>query len=144
MTIEQAASLARFVRAQEQHYDEALRELKQGRKQTHWMWFVLPQLRGLGHSAMAHEYGIGGRQEALSYLAHPVLGPRLTACVEAMLSHRGTRPEEILGETDATKFRSCLTLFAAVSPEHNCFREALDAFYQGQPDGVTLRMLGTV
>jgi len=132
--------LDRFVRAQDGHYDRALAELKAGRKTGHWIWFVLPQLRGLGRSAMAYEYGIAGRAEAEAYLAHPLLGERLRECVRTMLAHRGRSAARILGDIDAMKFRSCLTLFDAVSTEP-LFGQALDAFYGGERDPATLALL---
>lgn len=134
------STLDRFVRAQEGSYGQALSELQAGRKRSHWIWFVLPQLRGLGRSQMAHDYGLGGRAEAEAYLAHPVLGARLRECVAAMLTHAGRPPASILGEVDALKFRSCLTLFDAVMPG-DVFAQALDAFYGGERDAATLAML---
>jgi len=135
--------LDRFVRAQEKDYSQALAELKAGRKQTHWIWYVLPQLGALGRSPMAREYGIAGRAEAAAYLAHPVLGPRLVACVQAVLGHADRSAVEILGEVDAMKFRSCLTLFQAVARGESCFTKALEIFYQAHPDTQTLRILAT-
>lgn len=135
-------SLARFVAAQQGSHAQALAELRAGRKRTHWVWYVLPQLRGLGRSEMAERYGIADREEAVAYLAHPVLGPRLVECVNAMLGHRDRTAVAILGEIDAVKFRSCLTLFAQVSKAYGCFDEALALFYAGLPDSETLRMLG--
>lgn len=134
-------SLDRFLQAQERDYAQALAELQAGRKQTHWIWYVLPQLRGLGHSAMAERYGIDGRAEAEAYVAHPVLGPRLVACVRALLSHPNLTAEEMLGGVDAMKLRSCLTLFAEVAPGEGCFAEALGTFYEGQRDTRTLALL---
>lgn len=136
--------LDRFVRAQARDYAQALQELRDGRKRTHWIWYVLPQLRALGRSAMAREYGIADRDEAIAYIAHPLLGARLVECVAALLAHAGPRPEDILGQVDALKFRSCLTLFAEVAPEQPCFGAALAAFYDGRPDDETLRLLGAV
>lgn len=133
--------LERFVQAQARDYAQALAELVAGRKRSHWIWYVLPQLRALGRSAMAREYGIAGRTEAAAYLAHPVLGPRLRECVQALLVHAGRDAAYILGEVDAMKFRSCLTLFAAVAPDEPLFTRALAAFYDGQPDEATLRLL---
>lgn len=133
-------SLERFVEAQAGRYEQALAELKAGRKSGHWIWFVLPQLRGLGRSAAAHEYGIADRAEAQAYLAHPLLGERLRDCVQAMLAHSDRSAISVLGDVDALKFRSCLTLFHAVSDEP-LFRRALDAFYDGQPDEATLALL---
>jgi uncharacterized protein (DUF1810 family) len=135
-------TLDRFVQAQASVHDQALAELKAGRKTGHWMWFVLPQLRGLGRSSTAQHYGIADRTEAEAYLAHPLLGERLRQCVQATLAHRGRSPERILGEVDALKFRSCLTLFDAVSATPaNVFRDALEAFYGGRPDEATLDLL---
>ncbi len=140
-----SASLERFVNAQEADYERALAELRAGRKRTHWIWYVLPQLRGLGRSQLAREYGICGRSEAERYFAHPLLGPKLVECVNAILAHSDRSAVEILGDTDAMKFRSCLTLFAAVAPFEPAFSNALAAFYQSKPDIETLRLLrGTV
>ncbi|MDO9438634.1 DUF1810 domain-containing protein [Hydrogenophaga sp.] len=136
-----ATSLERFVQAQERDYAHALAELQSGRKRTHWIWYVLPQLKGLGQSAMAERYGIRGRAEAEAYVAHPVLGPRLVACVQALLAHADLSAEEMLGGVDALKLRSCLTLFAQVAPGERCFVEALDTFYAGQRDARTLGLL---
>ena len=137
--------LERFVRAQERDYATALGELRAGQKRTHWIWYVLPQLRGLGRSPMAREYGITNRQEAMAYATHPVLGPRLVECVEALLQHAGQRSAvEMLGETDAMKLRSCVSLFAAVVPQEACFAEALRVFFGDVPDRETLRLLDEV
>jgi uncharacterized protein (DUF1810 family) len=134
--------LERFIRAQERDYAQALAELSAGRKRSHWIWYVLPQLRELGRSHTARDYGIEGRLEAANYYAHPILGPRLVECVTAILRHSDRSAIEILGEIDAMKFRSCLTLFAEVAPEEPAFAQALAAFYQGIPDHETLRLLG--
>ena len=136
-------SLERFVQAQESDYARALAELTAGRKTTHWIWYVLPQLRELGRSSMAREYGIAGRDEAAAYMAHPVLGARLVESVQAMLRHAGRPAVDILGQVDAMKFRSCLTLFAEVAPGEPCFLAALQAFYAGVADEETLRLLGS-
>ncbi|MEM6488761.1 MAG: DUF1810 domain-containing protein [Pseudomonadota bacterium] len=139
------AALARFVEAQARDYDTALAELEAGRKRSHWIWYVLPQLRGLGVSPMAAHYGIADLAEARTYLAHPVLGPRLHACVAAILRHRDTAARTILGTPDDLKFRSCLTLFEAAAgdgPGAGAFAEALDAFYGGERDGRTLALIG--
>ena len=134
--------LDRFLRAPQAQYATALAELRAGHKTSHWIWFVLPQLRVLGRSAMAHQYGLADRVEAQAYLAHPVLGARLAECVEAMLAHRHTTAAQVLGDIDAIKFRSCLTLFDAVSAApDNLFRQALDVFYRGEPDAATLALL---
>jgi len=124
--------LARFVSAQEGTWPAALAELEAGRKATHWMWFVLPQLRGLGRSPTATYYGIADLCEARAYLAHPVLGPRLTEISRAMLAHAGTAPEAILGPVDALKMRSCATLFDAAGGEP-VFGRIIDAFHDGTP-----------
>ena len=140
MTQEHAA-LERFVLAQARNYEQALRELQAGHKRSHWIWYVLPQLRGLGRSAMAREYGIENRQEAEAYMAHPVLGPRLVECVHAVLQHEHRSAVQILGDVDAIKFRSCLTLFAALATTETCFARALERFYPDGPDPESLRLL---
>jgi len=135
--------LARFVQAQEGCHDEALAEIRAGRKRTHWSWFVLPQVAGLGSSAMSQRYAISGLAEARAYLAHPVLGARLRECVAAMNAHGGHRSAQaVLGDIDALKFRSCLTLFAKAAPDDALFREGLRRFFEGRPDPVTLELLG--
>jgi uncharacterized protein (DUF1810 family) len=138
---DRADPLARFVDAQEGVFEGALAELAAGRKRGHWIWFVLPQLRGLGRSAMADAYGLAGRAEAAAYAAHPVLGPRLVACVEALLAHRDRGAVAVLGDVDATKLRSCLTLFAAVAPAEPVFGAALDALFGGTADPRTRALL---
>jgi uncharacterized protein (DUF1810 family) len=135
--------LARFVAAQDGVYDTALAELQAGRKRTHWMWFVLPQLRGLGSSPTAERYGLSGVDEARAYLAHPVLGPRYRACVDAVNGLQGRTAHEVFGSPDDLKFRSSLTLFLAAAPGESAFRKALDAFYGGEPDPRTLERLGS-
>lgn len=135
-------TLQRFVDAQSRNFDAALSELRRGRKRTHWMWYVFPQLRGLGTSHMATRYGLNGIEEARAYLDHPVLGRRLFACVDAALSHRTRTAESIFGHPDCLKFRSCLTLFERAAPGEPEFAEALDQFYGGRPDPLTLRALG--
>jgi uncharacterized protein (DUF1810 family) len=134
--------LSRFLSAQAADYETALAELRAGRKRSHWIWYVFPQLRGLGLSAASAHYGIGGIDEARGYLAHPVLGERLRECVCAMLMHEDVSAREILGEVDAMKFRSCLTLFSAVAPEEPLFAEALERFFCGESDCKTLQLLG--
>lgn len=135
------ASLERFVQAQARDYDQALAELQQGHKRTHWIWYVLPQLRALGRSQMAQHYGLADAREAAAYAAHPVLGPRLVQCVRALLAHPQRSAVQMLGETDAMKLRSCLTLFAQVAPHEPVFGQALQVFYGGAPDPATLEML---
>lgn len=134
--------LARFLEAQRDTCDTALAELKSGSKRTHWMWFIFPQVRGLGRSEPAQFYAIGGLPEARAYLAHPVLGPRLCECVEAVVAHEGVSPDAIFGEIDALKFRSCVTLFAQADPSQPLFARALEAFFAGEPDPQTLALLG--
>jgi uncharacterized protein (DUF1810 family) len=133
--------LERFVEAQDRVYEEVRRELAAGRKMTHWMWFVFPQLRGLGHSATAQYYGIGSREEAVSYLQHPVLGPRLRECVGLVLAVDGATAHAIFGSPDDLKFRSSMTLFAAAAPPEPLFQSALDKYFEGNPDPVTLANL---
>jgi uncharacterized protein (DUF1810 family) len=133
--------LARFVDAQANDYARALAELRAGRKTTHWIWYVLPQLRGLGSSSYATRYGVASLEEARAYLAHPVLGPRLFACVAAMNENRGVSAVQILGAIDAAKFRSCLTLFLAVDPDNARLRVALDKYSDGVGDEKTLSLL---
>ena len=133
--------LARFVEAQQPVMDDVRAELAAGRKRTHWMWFVFPQLRGLGHSAMARHYGIASRDEATAYLAHPVLGARLRESVELVLAVQGRTAHEIFGSPDDLKLRSCLTLFREVDGADGVFGRALARYYDGQPDPMTLQLL---
>jgi uncharacterized protein (DUF1810 family) len=133
-------SLERFAEAQAGVYDRALAELKAGRKRSHWMWFVFPQIAGLGHSAMAQMYAIRSLQEARDYLVHPVLGRRLRACCAAVMDVDGKNAHEIFGSPDDLKFRSSLTLFNLASP-NDTFREALDKYFDGQEDALTLQQL---
>lgn len=133
--------LERFVAAQAGVIDEALAELRAGRKRSHWMWFVIPQIAGLGHSPMAERYAISDADEARAYLAHPVLGPRLTEAADALLAHAGRTATSILGTPDDLKLRSSATLFASVSPEGSVFHRVLDAFYDGAPDDATTVLL---
>ena len=134
--------LQRFVRTQESDYARALSEITAGSKQTHWMWYVFPQLDGLAFSATAQRYAIKGIEEARAYLAHPVLGPRLAACAEAALRVEGRTALEIFGSPDDLKLRSCATLFAQVSPAGSVFDRLLDRFYGGERDARTLQLLG--
>lgn len=133
--------LDRFVRAQDGVYEQALSELVAGRKRSHWIWFIFPQVVGLGSSLMSERYAITSVAEAAGYLAHPLLGNRLTRCVEAMLSARGRSAHDILGYPDDLKFQSSLTLFAAVSGAGSLFHRALDRFFDGAPDDKTLSRL---
>ena len=134
--------LKRFVEAQSSTFEEAIAELRAGLKQSHWMWFVFPQLAGLGRSPTARYYGIRSLDEAKAYLSHPLLAPRLIECVAAILPWAGQRSaEQILGSTDALKLRSSLTLFEAASDEP-LFARALDQFFAGGRDPASLQLLG--
>jgi uncharacterized protein (DUF1810 family) len=133
--------LNRFVEAQKRDYARALAEVKAGEKRSHWMWYVFPQLEGLGFSQTAKYYGIAGRAEAEAYLAHPVLGPRLAECCEAALAVEGRSAYEIFGSPDDLKLRSCATLFAAVSPPGSVFERLLAKYCGGERDEKTLRLL---
>jgi uncharacterized protein (DUF1810 family) len=133
--------LDRFVAAQAAAYAQALAELRRGRKESHWMWFVFPQLRGLGRSPTAQFYGLAGLDEARAYVAHPVLGPRLRECAQALLSHASEAPEAILGAIDALKLRSSMTLFERAADDPAPFAAVLEAFYGGERDAETLRLL---
>jgi len=139
--------LERFVAAQDAGgaYASALAELRAGRKRSHWMWFVLPQAVGLGRSATAQRFGVRGLAEARAYLAHPVLGPRLAACVDALLALPGTDPVEVLGDIDAVKLRSSMTLFAlaAAEGEDDPFRAVLAQYFAGQEDPATQALVET-
>ncbi|KPQ09174.1 MAG: hypothetical protein HLUCCO17_15960 [Saliniramus fredricksonii] len=142
--MEQATSLARFLEAQKNVFETACAELEAGCKRTHWMWFVFPQLRGLGRSQTAHFYGIANPDEARAYLADPVLGARLRHCVRLLLRHRDKPIRAILGSPDDQKSRSRLTLFEAIADDPRdraLFAEALDVFHGGARDSRTLAML---
>lgn len=136
-------SLARFTDAQEPIYRTAPAELEAGQKRSHWMWFVFPQLKGLGHSAMAQRYAVADLAEAKRYLADPVLCSRLRECVAAVLKHPNRTTHEIFGAPDDLKFGSCLTLFDAAPPNESLFRQALDAFYEGKCDPRTMELLNS-
>ena len=131
-------NLQRFVVAQAPVFEHVLEELKGGKKQSHWMWFVFPQLKGLGSSLMAQRFAIGSRAEAEAYLAHPVLGPRLLECTELMNGLEDASAEEILGPVDSLKFRSSMTLFAEVAGSSSVFAEALQKYFAGKPDDRTI------
>lgn len=136
--------LARFVEAQEGVHDRALTEVRAGRKRSHWMWFVFPQIDGLGFSSTARRYAIKGRAEAEAYLAHPVLGPRLVACAEAAAAvPPPALALDVFGSPDDLKLRSSATLFAAVSPAGSVFERVLDRYFGGERDPATLRLLGS-
>lgn len=136
--------LSRFVRAQGGDYERALAEIREGRKRSHWMWYVFPQLEGLGASSTARHYAIKSLAEAEAYLKHPVLGPRLLACAEAALGVEGRSAYDVFGWPDELKLRSCATLFARVSPAGSVFERLLAKYFEGQPDAQTLTLLGEV
>ena len=135
-------NLQRVLDAQAPQLADVLDELRRGRKVSHWMWYFFPQLRGLGLSSTAQFYGITSLDEAIAYLAHPTLGARLRDCVALMNTHCNRTAEQILGHVDALKFRSSLTLFARASSNEPPFIEALERFYDGQPDPRTIELLG--
>lgn len=143
MAADDPFDLARFVAAQAQNYPAALAELKTGAKRTHWIWYVFPQLRGLGQSEMAGRFGISGLDEARAYLMHPVLGPRLFEATAAAVGSAERDPRRLFGSPDAMKVRSSLTLFTHADPTADALKEALAHFY-GAPDPQTLRLLGAV
>lgn len=133
--------LSRFIEAQAGSWEGALAELEAGRKRGHWMWFVFPQIAGLGGSSMAQRYAIRSLDETRAYLDHPVLGPRLVAACEALLKNRNDSAEAILGGIDALKLRSSMTLFATAAADPAPFEAVLAAFYDGRPDERTLALL---
>jgi uncharacterized protein (DUF1810 family) len=134
-------TLQRFVDAQAGGYEQVRSELRAGRKSSHWMWFIFPQIRGLGHSRMAEMFAIGSIEEAAAYVGHPVLGPRLRECTQLMIQARGRALEEILGIPDNLKFRSSMTLFAQAVTDNEVFVEALRIYCNGEPDRATLSLL---
>jgi len=134
--------LARFVEAQAGDYETALAEIRAGRKRSHWMWYIFPQIDGLGFSSMARRYAIKSLDEARAYLDHPVLGPRLVEITEAALAVEGRSAHEIFGSPDDMKLRSCATLFARAASEGSVFSRLLDKFFDGKPDVRTLELLG--
>jgi uncharacterized protein (DUF1810 family) len=141
------ADLVRFLDAQSDVYEEVTKELTEGQKQTHWMWFIFPQLAGLGHSSMARRYAICDLDQARRYLAHPLLRGRLRHDVRLVSSHEGKSAVEILGSPDDLKFRSCLTLFAEAARENSdraLFKQALEQFYGGKADSRTMELLGSL
>jgi uncharacterized protein (DUF1810 family) len=134
--------LERFVRAQDSGgmYQRAVAELRNGRKTSHWMWFIFPQIAGLGRSAMAQAYAISDLAEARAYLAHPVLGPRLIECTEIVASHQGLSAQQIFGGIDAIKLRSSMTLFARADPDQAIFQQVIEQYFDG-PDAETERRI---
>lgn len=134
-------TLSRFVQAQARDYAIALQELRNGRKRSHWMWYIFPQFKGLGHSSASMRFAIRSLDEAKAYLAHPLLGDRLKECVEAVLELKGKTMEEIFGHPDYLKFRSCMTLFAEASEPGSVFHKALEKYCGGHGDPTTLELL---
>jgi uncharacterized protein (DUF1810 family) len=135
-------NLSRFLRAQEGDYERALSEVRSGRKRTHWMWYIFPQIDGLGFSSTAKHYSIKSAEETRAYLDHPILGPRLLECAEAVVAVEGRTAREIFGSPDDLKLRSCATLFACVSPPGSVFDRLLGKYYGGGRDDKTLHLLG--
>ncbi len=135
-------NLRRFLQAQEANYEQAVAEIKSGRKRSHWMWFTFPQFDGLGFSATTKRYSIKSVAEANAYLGHPTLGPRLIECADAVLSVDGRSAFEIFGSPDDVKLKSCATLFTCVSPAGSVFEQMLGKYFQGERDGKTLSLLG--
>ena len=134
-------NLERFISAQKKQYDAAHRELERGRKETHWMWFVFPQIEGLGQSPTSRLYAIKSAAEARAYLEHPVLGDRLRDCAKILLGHKGLSAHDIFGSPDDVKLRSSMTLFGAVATQEPAFAQVLDLYFQGQHDARTLELL---
>ena len=135
--------LARFVEAQSHDYATALGEIRRGRKASHWMWYVFPQFEGLGGSPMSQRYAIRSLDEAGAYLSHPVLGPRLRECAEAVLAVEGRSAREIFGSPDDLKLRSSMTLFAMISPDGSVFHQIIAKYFAGAGDDLTVRLAGT-
>jgi uncharacterized protein (DUF1810 family) len=142
VTVTDPFDLERFVRAQDRDYDRALAEVRRGRKQSHWMWYVFPQIDGLGSSPIAKQYAIKSRAEAEAYLRHPILGRRLVEIAEAAAAIAGPSATEVFGSPDDLKLRSSATLFAAVSPPGSVFDRLLARYFDGRPDEKTLRLIG--
>ena len=136
--------LNRFVRAQEADYEGALAEIRSGRKRSHWMWYIFPQFAGLGPSAMSQRYAINSLAEARAYLAHPILGPRLTEIADAVLNVQGRTAHEIFGSPDDLKLSSSATLFALVSPADSVFQRIIDKYFDGSRDEKTLALVRRV
>ncbi len=134
-------NLQRFVDAQATAYRQVCEELRAGRKRSHWIWFIFPQMRGLGHSEMAQHYGVSSREEAEAYLAHPVLGARLRECTRLVVEVEGRSVDQIFGDPDNLKFRSSMSLFASAAPDEPLFRQALQKYFGGQLDPNTVALL---
>jgi uncharacterized protein (DUF1810 family) len=136
--VQDSYDLQRFVDAQDRVFDQVRQELKDGLKRSHWMWFVFPQIEGLGFSQMAARYAISSLAEAKAYLAHPILGPRLKECTQLVVQVEGRSIRQILGQPDDMKFRSSMTLFARAAPEEPLFTKALQKYFGGELDRLTL------
>ena len=134
--------LNRFLSAQAGVYPQVVSELRAGQKLSHWIWFIFPQMKGLGQSSHSHFYGIGSLDEAIAYMHHPVLGPRLEECTILVNLVQKKPIEQILGYPDDLKFRSSMTLFSRAAPENTVFAQALDKYFAGRPDKLTLELLG--
>jgi uncharacterized protein (DUF1810 family) len=134
-------SLERYIKAQASVYARALAELKRGEKQSHWMWYIFPQIAGLGRSSMSQTYAIQSLEEARDYLAHPVLGARMRECCGVLLALEGKTAHEIFRQPDDLKFRSSITLFAQAAPEEALFQDLLTKYFGGKPDAATLELL---
>lgn len=142
MTEDDPFNLNRFVEAQADTYQTALAELQRGRKRGHWIWYVLPQFQGLGRTSTAQAYAINSIEEAKEYLTHPLLGPRLIECFQALLQVEGKTIHEIVGSPDDLKVRSSATLFLIADPKIGEFQAVLDKYYQGAPDDLTINLVG--
>lgn len=134
-------NLERFLDAQEHSYSIASTELRAGKKRSHWIWYIFPQLRGLGVSSTSHTYGLAGLREAQAYLDHPILGQRLKEAIRLMLNQKNPDAGDVLGELDALKFKSCLTLFSLAASSEKIFNDALERFFNGERDLQTLKLL---
>ena len=137
----QEYNLNRFIKAQADSYEIAYYELSNGKKESHWMWYIFPQIRGLGTSSMSHAYGISGRKEAKEYLKHPMLSERIYELCGELLKHKNKSAEDIFGNVDAMKLRSSMTLFALAGGDGSIFHQVLDHFFDGKPDTETLRLV---
>jgi uncharacterized protein (DUF1810 family) len=140
--VDDSYNLKRFVEAQDPVYDQVCSELRRGRKTSHWMWFIFPQIEGLGTSAMAREFAISSLKEAQAYLEHPVLGPRLIECSTLVINITGRKIEQIFGYPDDLKFHSSMTLFAHATRDNHVFDDALQKYFGGEYDRLTLEHLG--
>jgi uncharacterized protein (DUF1810 family) len=139
--VDDSYHLQRFVDAQNSVFDQVSAELRQGQKRSHWIWFIFPQIQGLGHSQMASQYAISSREEATAYLQHPILGPRLRECTRLVNLIEGRSIGQIFGYPDDLKFRSSMTLFAHATSENQIFTDALDKYFGGESDRLTLERL---